>query len=106
MSRSAEIAQKPYAEWLESVVKSVFDCDPVSIAFQMRDEEGHTFVSWYNTTVDDIAIMVNSMQIEGTLQYLKDNKDELMDIINSDDEDEEDGDDGSQETDAGPNSEG
>lgn len=105
MSRSAEIAQKPYAEWLESVVKSVFDCEPVSIAFQMRDEEGHTFVSWYNTTVDDIAIMVNSMQIEGTLQYLKDNRDELMDIINSDDdEDEEDGDDGSQETDTGPNS--
>lgn len=89
-----DFAQRVYSAWLEEVVRMIFEKDPVCMQFQMRDEEGETYVSFWNVSANDRAIMVDAVNQEAMLSWVIDNRDTIAEILSdgwSEDEDGEDG---------------
>lgn len=93
--RTDELTKKPYATWLESVVRDLVDIDPVSISMQMRDAEGKVYTCYYNCSHDDRAVMEDALRQDGLFEWVRDNKEAIVEILN-----EEDDADGIQETDS------
>ena len=90
MIRTDEIGSKPYAPWLETVVREMFSLDPVCVAIQMRDGEGKSYTCYWNCTQDDRAVMADALHLDGILDLIRNNRSEIAEILNDDgDEDGE-----------------
>ena len=72
----------------------IFEKDPVCMQFQMRDEEGQTYICCYNVSADDRAIMVDAVNQEAMIDWVKDNRDVIAGILSEDWSEDEDGEDG------------
>ena len=77
-----DYASKPYAEWLEDTVREMFDIDPVSIALEMRDDDGKTYTCYWEVSADDRAIMIDSMKEDCMMEWVVTHKDEILSILN------------------------
>ena len=93
-----DIAAKPYASWLEDVVKTIFDIDPDCISMQMRCNDGKVYTCYWNTSEDDRAIMKDAITNDGILEWMRSNREDILSVLNEEDGDE----DGECETDTGP----
>lgn len=80
---------KPYARWVEQMLTEMFDIDPTSIALEMRDEEGQTYTCYYNTSSNDRAIMIDAMQDDAKLEWVRNNKEAILELLEEDEDDEE-----------------
>lgn len=96
-----EFSDKPYAPWLETVIRDLVDIDPLAISIQMRDADGKTYTCYWNMNADDRAIIADAIQQDRLLELIRDLKDDILGILN----DEED-DDGLCEADTEADSEG
>ena len=80
---------KPYARWVEQMLTEMFEIDPTSIALEMRDEEGKTYTCYYNTSSNDRAIMIDAMQDDARLEWVRNNKEAILELLEEDEDDEE-----------------
>lgn len=92
------IADAPFAPWLESVIKELFDIMPKSVAMEMMDEDGKIYTCYWEVSANDRALMIDAMKDDERIEWLKCNRDLILDILNED-EDEEEGEDESTMTD-------
>ncbi len=67
-----DFSNRPYAQWLESIIKEMFEIDPAAISIQMRDGKGETYTCYWNVSADDRAIMIDAMQTDKLVDLLKD----------------------------------
>lgn len=88
-----EITNKPYAQWLEASIKELFDIEPVAISMQMLDAEGAAYTCYWNVAPNDRAIMMDALREDGYREYIRNNKEEIREIM-GEDEEEDDNDDG------------
>lgn len=86
----ADISTAPYSQWLEGVVRDLYDIEPVCIAMEMRDAAGQVYTSYWQMDANDMACIIDSLQNEATLNFIRAYKDEIMAILNEEG-DEEDG---------------
>ena len=77
-----DYASKPCAEWLEDTGMEMFDIDPVSIALEMRDDDGKTYTCYWEVSADDRAIMIDSMKEDCMMEWVVAHKDEILRILN------------------------
>lgn len=84
-----EFFDKPYAPWLEETFKEMVRIDPVSIAMQMIDKDGKVYSCYFNTSMNDRAIMIDGMREDNLFIWLQDNREEIVAILKG--EDGEDG---------------
>lgn len=87
---TADFDSAPFSPWLESVVKELFDINPVSIAMQMRDADEKVYTCYWNVSANDRAVMIDALADDGKLDWLRENRDLVLEILN-DEEGEEDG---------------
>ena len=79
----------PYAEWLEESVQEIVSCDPPCMVMAWIDEDGFVYTSFYhNATADELAAIINVLEDEKRRQWVIDNKEDILAILN-DEEDEE-----------------
>ena len=102
---TADFAEKPYSEWTETVIKNMFEVDPVCISMQMRDADGKSYTSYWNCSQDDRSIMMDAIREDWLFAFLDTNKEDIKAILEGDEE-EGDEDDEPCETDTGSDSEG
>ena len=84
----------PYAEWLENCIAGIVECNPVCIAMAMIDADGYIDTCFYHAHTDEIAAIINAIEDEKRMQWVRDNKEDILTILNDEDDDVEDGDDG------------
>lgn len=89
MDDAVHFEDKPYAEWLEGVIRDLFDINPTCISMQMRDATGKAFSCYWNCSADDRAVMVDAMKQDGMLEWVRLNRREILEILNEEDEDDE-----------------
>lgn len=87
----AEIETAPYSQWLECTVRELYDIEPVCIAMEMRDAAGQVYTSYWQMDANDMACVIDALQNEATLNFIRENKDEILAILNGEGDDEDDG---------------
>ena len=87
-----EITNKPYAQWLEASIKELFDIEPVAISMQMLDAEGAAYTCYWNVAPNDRAIMMDALREDGYREYIRNNKEEIREIMDEDEGEDDDND--------------
>ena len=77
-----QIADAPFTPWLENVVKELFDIHPTAIAMQMRDEGGKCYTCYWDVSADDRAIMIDAMKDDDRMDWLRCNRELILEILN------------------------
>ena len=85
----ADYTSKPYAHWVEDVMREMFEIDPTAIALEMRDAKGQTYTCYWDCSRDDRACMIGAMQDDDLLDFLAVNKDAVAEILNGEEGDED-----------------
>ena len=80
-----------YAGWLETVVKEMVEVDPESIALEMIARDGRLYTCYFNTSPDDRARMISAMQDDDRMEWVRNNREAILEILNGGEEDEEEG---------------
>lgn len=101
-SETEDLFEKPYARFVEKMVKDMFDINPTCISMQMRDAEGKTYTCYWETSPDDRAIMIDAMRDDAFFDWIENNRETIKEIL----EEEGDEDDGQCEADTEADSEG
>ena len=82
-------AAKPFAQWLEQSIQELMKANPVAIAMELVDETGLVSTCYYNTSPNDRACMIDAMRDDARWEWVYENKDEIVAVLN-----DEGGDDG------------
>ena len=93
MEARAEVdwGSKPYAEWLEQVVRELAAVNPAAIALEMIDEVGAVSTCYYNVSQNDRACMIGAMVDDDRMAWVTENADILREIIMGEEDEEDDG---------------
>lgn len=89
MSMIEDIKNAPFTGWLEEAVKHLFESEPECILFAGRARDGRAFSSYWNCSLDDIAILVDVLNKDSIVTYIRDNRDIILAALNEDDDDED-----------------
>ena len=84
-----DIESAPFSHWLESVVKDIYNLVPACIAVEMRDKEGRVYSSYWQMDGNDRACIIDALREDGILEFIRNNKDIILDIINEEEGDED-----------------
>lgn len=84
-----DFTEKPYTEWLEEVLSELFQHDPVSIGIVMILDDGTIGTNYYNVDCTDMILMANAMHKDEQINWMKVNRDYILDILNDDETEEE-----------------
>lgn len=76
----------PYAEWLEEVIRTLVESNPLAIAIEMVTEEGLVATSYYNVSPNDRACIIDAMHDDAREEWLISNKDFIKAILYGDDD--------------------
>ena len=82
-------SSKPFAPWLEEVVKGLFDNEPVSIAMEVINSDGQVSTAYWMCSPNDRALMVDAMRDDSRLEWLLNNREEVLEILNGEGDDED-----------------
>ena len=85
------IQSSPYSEWLEDLVRTVFDTQPTAIGVVMILDDGSTLADYYKAGWMDRLMMAGTIQTDAMMTAVKANGEEIMDAWDIDEEIEEDG---------------
>lgn len=86
----ASIETAPYSHWFESVVRGLYDIDPVCIAMEMRDAAGQVYTSYWEMDANDLSCFIDTLKDEALLTFVRNNRQLFLEILNEEG-DEEDG---------------
>ena len=79
----------PYAEWLETCISELVKATPVAIAMEMVGTDGNVMTCYYNTSPNDRACMIDAMRDDARFEFIKNNADEILAMLNGEDDEEE-----------------
>ena len=79
----------PYAEWLETCISELVKATPVAIAMEMVGVDGNVLTCYYNTSPKDRACMIDAMRDDARFEFIKNNADEILAMLNGEDDEEE-----------------
>ena len=79
----------PYAEWLETCISELVKATPVAIAMEMVGVDGNVLTCYYNTSPNDLACMIDAMRDDARFEFIKNNADEILAMLNGEDDEEE-----------------
>ena len=85
----ADINTAPFSWWLESVISDVYNIEPACIAMEMRDKEGRVYTSYWQMDENDRACIIDALKEDGFMDFLRNNKEVIMQIINGEEGDED-----------------
>ena len=80
---------KEYTEWLEQTVRGMVDIDPVSIALELVGKDGVVQTAYWRVSADDRARMMSAMVDDDRIEWLKVNRESVLEILNAEDDGEE-----------------
>ena len=63
--------------------------DPECIAVEALDSTGRTYTSYFNTSQTDRAQMISAMVDDDRLEWVKNNRENIMAILTGEDEEED-----------------
>lgn len=90
----ANWTEMEYTAWLEDTVREMVDIDPACIALELIDKEGVVHTCYWRVSADDRARMISGMQDDDRVEWLKVNRDIVLEILGEDEDVEEDEDEG------------
>lgn len=70
-------------------MREMFDIDPVAIAMEMRDAVGQIYTCYWMASQDDRALMIDAMRNDSLFDWLRNNKYEILEILNEEDDEYE-----------------
>ena len=88
MDDAINFEDKPYAKWLEGVLRDLYGAHPNAIALQMRDEQGKTYTCYWQVSDDDRSIMIDAMRQDGLWNFIEVNRAAINAMLSEGDEDE------------------
>jgi hypothetical protein len=91
--------EKPFASWLENTIRELVNANPVAIAMEMVDETGLVSTCYYDTSPNDRACMIDAMRDDARWEFIRDNREEILTLLNDEDDDEDELQDADTETD-------
>jgi hypothetical protein len=91
--------EKPFASWLEDTIRELVKANPVAIAMEMVDETGLVSTCYYDTSPNDRACMIDAMRDDARWEFIRDNREEILALLNDEDDDEDELQDADTETD-------
>ena len=83
----ADIESSPFSGWLEGVVRDMYDIEPRCIEMAMRDSEGRVYTAYWQMDSNDRACIIDAMQDDRLMDFLRNNKEMILEMLNEDDED-------------------
>ena len=92
-----DISNSPYAEWLESFVRSVLDFEPDSIGVAMsRKSDDYVMTAYYRADANDKSTFIENIRSDWVLDIIESNASRIRNMLieaeNDYLEDENDGD--------------
>lgn len=79
-----DITKMPYAVWLENAIRDMTDLNVCGITLAAIDENGDTYINYYNITMADKLVISGLVQQDAMMDTLVTNG-----LVNQDDENEE-----------------
>lgn len=88
-----DITKMPYAVWLENAIRDMTDLNVCGITLAAIDENGDTYINYYNITMADKLVISGLVQQDAMMDTLAANglvkyDDETEEVIVDDEEDE------------------
>ena len=87
--QSTDWVAKPYAAWLESVIREMVKTDPAAIAMEMMGDDGMVYTCYNNTSPNDRACMIDAMRDDAREQWIKDNAEFVRAILGGEEDEDE-----------------
>lgn len=84
-----EFAQLPYAQWLDDTMMQLLEINPVCITINAITDDGEVLSGYWNCNANSRAIIMDAMRNDSLLEYIEDNKDTILEILNGEEEDED-----------------
>lgn len=84
-----EFAQLPYAQWLDDTMMQLLEINPVCITINAITDDGEVLSGYWNCNANSRAIIMDAMKNDSLLEYIEDNKDTILKILNGEEEDED-----------------
>lgn len=85
-----EFAELPYAQWLDDTMMQLFEINPVCITINAITDDGEVLSGYWNCNANNRAIIMDAMRNDSLLEYIEDNRDTILAILNDNDGEEED----------------
>lgn len=85
-----EFAQLPYAQWLDDTMMQLLDINPVCITINAITDDGEVLSGYWNCNANSRAIIMDAMRNDSVLEYIEDNRDTILAILNDTDGEEDD----------------
>lgn len=82
-----DFANKPYAKWLENVVKDLYEIEPSALALQMRDANGKTYTCYWQVSDDDRSVMIDAMKQDGLWNFIETNRAAIAALLSEGEDD-------------------
>ena len=78
---------KPYAPWLENVIRELVEADPVCVAIEMLNKSGKVLTCYYDVSSDDRARLIGGMIDDDRVEFIKNNRELIKEILEGEDGD-------------------
>lgn len=76
----------PYVKWLEDIVREMVEIEPESIAMEMIGADDKTYTCYWETSADDRARMISAMQDDDRMEWVRENREAIKEILGEDGE--------------------
>lgn len=93
MTNEQDWTSAPYAEWLEQSIQELVKAKPTAIAMEMVAEDGTIATCYYNTSPNERACMIDAMRDDALIEFIKNNADLVISLLNGEDDEDDCGDD-------------
>ena len=85
-----EFAQLPYAQWLDDTMMQLLEINPVCITINAITDDGEVLSGYWNCNANSRAIIMDAMRNDSLLEYIEDNRETILTILNDMDGEEDD----------------
>ena len=86
---NSEVQNSPYAEFLETVVRGIFDTQPDKIAFVASLPNGETLTAYYKSDAQDKAVFAHHIYSDSVMDVVVANVGLLKEAMDAYEEEEE-----------------
>lgn len=69
------IEKKPWFDWMEEALKTLYEFDPSSMLFAARLSDGTTLTAYYEADSEDKAVMMHHIQNDMIHDFIRANAD-------------------------------
>lgn len=76
-----DIINSEYSEWMEELVKTVFEKKPKAMAFTALLPEGDVLTGYYNATAQDKAVFAHNIQCDIILDVIENNAGDIRRML-------------------------